>query len=75
MLIPVDRAHAHILEAFASHTRIAMIELLGIRPMNVGEMAAALGLSSAIITRHVQLLETAGLIQCEIGRASCRERV
>lgn len=65
MLIPVDRAHAHILEAFSSHTRIAMIELLGIHPMNVGEMAAALGLSSAIITRHVQLLEAAGLIQCD----------
>lgn len=65
MQVPVDQAHFYILEAFASETRIAMMELLGARPMNIGAMAAALHLSSAIITRHIQKLECAGLVHCE----------
>lgn len=65
MRIPVDKAHIGILEVFSSQTRVAIIELLGTRSMNIGELAAALRLSSAIITRHIRQMETAGLIRCE----------
>lgn len=65
MQIPVDRAHRGILEVFSSQTRVAIIELLGTRSMNIGELAAALDLSSAIITRHIQQMATAGIIHCE----------
>ena len=65
MQIPVDRAHSNILEVFASRTRVAMIELLAANPMNIGELAAALKLSSAIVTRHIHQMQAAGLVTCE----------
>lgn len=50
------------LECFSSETRIRIIEMLNERPMNIKEMAAALNLSSAIVTKHVQKMEEAGII-------------
>ncbi len=42
-----------------------MIELLNERPMNIKELADAVGLSSAIVTKHVQKMEEAGLLVTE----------
>ncbi len=65
MHIEVKRENMYLLEAFASETRVAIIEWLNTRPMNIRELAAQLHLSSAIVTRHVQKLERAGLLRCE----------
>jgi Predicted transcriptional regulator len=63
--IQVHPANMAILECFSSESRVKMIELLGTKPMNIGELAEALGISSAIVTKHVQKMEEAGLIRTE----------
>lgn len=65
MNILVNSGNMSILECFSSETRVKMIELLSKRAMNVGELAEELALSSAIITKHVQKLEIAGIIRTE----------
>jgi predicted transcriptional regulator len=65
MQIDINQSNMHILDVFSSATRMAIIELLNTNPMNIKEMAKALGLSSAIMTKHVQKLEGAGLVKCE----------
>ena len=55
-------------EALASEVRLRMIECLAVRPMNVKELAEAVGLSSAITTMHVRKLEQSGLVQSHIKR-------
>ena len=65
MQIDVTVSNLSILEVFASSTRVSMIEMLNRQPMNIKEMAGALGVSSAIITKHIQKMESAGLIKCE----------
>lgn len=51
-----------VYEALASSVRLNILQLLSRRPMNVRELAEALGLSSAIMTMHVKKLEKARLI-------------
>lgn len=65
MDIQVNRANLPFLECFGSETRLHMIELLNTRPMNIKELAAALHVSSSIVTKHVQKLEQAGIIATE----------
>jgi len=65
MIIEVTAANIAVLECFASVTRVTIIELLGERPRNIKELAEQLGVSSAIVTKHVQKLEDAGLVRCE----------
>ncbi|WP_213521765.1 transcriptional regulator [Paenibacillus sp. J31TS4] len=64
-LIEVTRRHTAFFEALGSETRLHLLELLYERPHNIKELAEALGMSSAIITRHVQKLEGTGLVRCE----------
>lgn len=65
MEIRVQTANMDVLECFASETRVKIIELLGRRPMNIRELAEALGISSAIVTKHVQKMEDAGIVRTE----------
>ena len=51
-----------VYEALASPVRLHILRLLAENPMNVKELAAAVGLSSAIMTMHVRKLSEAGLI-------------
>ncbi|MBT2288689.1 helix-turn-helix domain-containing protein [Paenibacillus albidus] len=51
-----------VYEALASAVRLHLLRLLAEQPMNVKELAAAVKLSSAIMTMHVRKLEAAGLI-------------
>ncbi|HEY5587090.1 MAG TPA: transcriptional regulator [Ruminiclostridium sp.] len=53
------------LEVFSSSTRIRMIEMLDNKPMNIKDMAIQLGISSAIVTKHIQKMETAKIIKCK----------
>lgn len=65
MEIPVSAQSLPFFEALASGTRLKMVELLAERPMNIGEMAGALGVSPAIVTRHVRQLCDAGIVTAE----------
>lgn len=65
MNIEVNRQNLKFLECFASETRIHIIELLNERPTNIKDLAEALGISSAIVTKHIQKLEEAAIITTE----------
>ena len=55
--------------ALADPTRRAVIErLLGAGELSVGEVAAHFAISAPAITRHLQVLERAGLIERRIER-------
>ena len=54
-----------VYEALASSVRLRILKMLTERPMNIKEIAAALDLSSSIITMHVRKLEKAGIITAE----------
>lgn len=62
VIIQVNRANLPALECFASETRIQIVELLAEDPMNIKKLAEALRISSAIVTKHIQKLESAGIV-------------
>lgn len=61
----VNRDSYPFFAALASETRLAMVELLAEKPMNIRDIAETLGLSSSIIAKHVQMMESAGVIKCK----------
>jgi len=63
--LEVKREHLRFLECLASETRIQVLELLSEQPMNIKDLAKTLGVSSAIMTKHVQKLEEAGIVSSE----------
>ena len=60
--------------ALSDPTRRAMLRDLAARPRTIGELAAPFDISLAGASKHVQVLERAGLVQREIqGRVhTCR---
>lgn len=60
------------LAALAEPNRLRIVELLDAAPRPVGEIAAALGLRQPQVTKHLQTLESAGLVR---GHALGRRRV
>lgn len=65
MRISTDKKYINVFKALASEVRLDIIGLLSQQPMNIKDIAASTGLSSAIITMHVKKLEEAGIIRCE----------
>ncbi|AZN41440.1 ArsR/SmtB family transcription factor [Paenibacillus albus] len=65
MNIQVTTKNMELLECFASETRVRIIELLDHAPRSIKELAAELGISSAIVTKHIQKLERAALVGTE----------
>ncbi len=63
MQLDLTETSLPVYEALASPVRLQIIQLLSGQPMSVQNLAEHLGLSSAIITKHLRKLETAGLIQ------------
>lgn len=63
-----------VFHALADPTRRAMLRDLAAQPRNVGELAAPFSISLAAASKHIQVLERAGLIRREIqGRVHvCR---
>lgn len=52
-------------EAFASETRLKIIEMLSVRRMNIKELAEQLEISPAIVTRHIAMMEKIGIVGSE----------
>ncbi|HJW45713.1 MAG TPA: metalloregulator ArsR/SmtB family transcription factor [Lysobacter sp.] len=63
-----------VFHALADPTRRAMLRDLARQPRNVGELAAPFEISLAAASKHIQVLERAGLLQREVqGRVHvCR---
>lgn len=67
MEIDVNSRNMKFLECFSSLTRVKIIELLGERPANIKTLSESLNIKSPIVTRHIQMLEEAGIVRCEIA--------
>lgn len=65
MQLEISEESLPVYEALASSVRIKIIQLLAKQKMNIKEIAAELGLSSAIITMHIKKLEEANIIKTE----------
>lgn len=63
-----------VFHALADPTRRAMLATLARRPQSVGELAAPFAITLAAASKHIQVLERAGLIRREVqGRVHlCR---
>lgn len=65
MRIDVSVRNQLFFEALSSETRLRIVELLAAEPKNIHELSDCLGLSSAMMTKHIQLLEKAGIVASE----------
>ncbi|CZR07442.1 Predicted transcriptional regulator [Trichococcus flocculiformis] len=65
MELDISKNSLAVYEALSSETRLNIIQFLGKEKRNISEIATALGLSNAIITRHVQKMEAANIIKSE----------
>lgn len=62
MQVWVSEEYLPFFEALANPMRIKIIERLAEGEANIKELAAAIGISSAMVTSHIQKLEQAGLV-------------
>ncbi|HQD39479.1 MAG: ArsR family transcriptional regulator [Firmicutes bacterium] len=65
MKIEVAASSYPFFAALASETRLKIINLLAEKPLNIGQLAESLDISGAIVTRHINLLEEAGIVKTE----------
>ncbi|SES22189.1 Predicted transcriptional regulator [Gracilibacillus ureilyticus] len=65
MQLEIDKSSLPVYEALASEVRIQIIHLLSKNKMNIKDLSAALGISSPIVTKHIEKLERAGIIRTE----------
>lgn len=65
MRIPINLQQMKIFESLSSSTRVKMLELMRDGPKNIGEIAHLLNVSSAIVTRHITMMEDAGIVKTE----------
>lgn len=54
-----------LFKALASDTRLKIINLLAEREMNINELRQALGIAPPSVSKHIQILEQAGLVTSE----------
>jgi predicted transcriptional regulator len=75
MKINISEDSLPVFESLASNIRLKIIQLLAEKSMNISELASAIGLSSAIMTKHVKKLEQAKIIQSEMipGKAGLQK--
>lgn len=61
-----------VFHALADPTRRAMLQHLADRAHSVGDLAAPFAMSLAAVSKHIKVLERAGLVQREVlGRTHC----
>ncbi|MCO7124710.1 ArsR family transcriptional regulator [Sporolactobacillus shoreicorticis] len=65
MQLDISERSLAVYEVLASSVRLRIIQLLSQKKMNIKELAAELGISSAIVGRHVRQMENAGLVKSE----------
>jgi DNA-binding transcriptional ArsR family regulator len=68
-------ALARAFAALGDRTRCAVVELLRAQPMRAGELAAALDIAPAGLSRHLRLLERSGLLAADAVEHDARVRL
>lgn len=73
-MVDLDVALDRTFHALADPTRRAMLQALSLGPHNIGELAAPHSMSFAAVSKHLRVLELAGLVRRRIdGRSHiCR---
>lgn len=66
MNINVNAENIDFFQCFSSTTKLKIIEYVAHEPRNIGELATLLGVSSTIVTRHVNALESSGIIKSDL---------
>lgn len=69
MQINVNSSNLNFFNALASNTRLKIIKHLLPNHKNIKDLANELNLSSTIVAKHVEILEQAGILKCEIVKA------
>lgn len=64
-LVQAFTGGVEVFRALASEPRLAILALLAESPRNVAEIGASIGLAQPTVTKHVQILERAGLLTSE----------
>ncbi|WP_416147384.1 ArsR/SmtB family transcription factor [Salipaludibacillus sp. HK11] len=75
MQLDISTDSLPVYEALASKVRLAIIQQLTMRSMNIRELAESVGLSSAIMTMHIKKLEKSEIIRTEMvpGKAGIQK--
>lgn len=68
MVINVTNENLNFFEALASDTRLKIIQRLTEGDFNIKELAEYLHISSAIVTKHIKKLESAGIVKTHFAR-------
>jgi DNA-binding transcriptional ArsR family regulator len=71
----LNAALARAFAALADPTRCAVVELLRERPQRASDLAAALDLAPAGLSRHLRLLERSGLVAADAVAHDARVRL
>jgi DNA-binding transcriptional ArsR family regulator len=71
----VNAALARAFAALADPTRCAVVELLRERPQRASDLAAALDLAPAGLSRHLRQLERSGLVAADAVEHDARVRL
>lgn len=66
---------APLLTALADPTRQHIVQLLSKGPRRAGELAAAVGTSASVMSRHLRILLRAGIVVDERPAEDARKRV
>jgi DNA-binding transcriptional ArsR family regulator len=72
---PSNAALARAFAALADPTRCAVVELLRARPQRASDLAAALQIAPAGLSRHLRLLERSGLVAADAVEHDARVRL
>ena len=72
---PSNTALARAFAALADPTRCAVVELLRTRPQRASDLAAALDIAPAGLSRHLRQLERSGLVAADAVEHDARVRL
>jgi DNA-binding transcriptional ArsR family regulator len=70
-----DDEVALVLRALAEPTRLRAVRLLSAAPRRAGELAESLGVTAPVMSKHLRVLLTAGLVTDERAVGDARGRV
>lgn len=60
---PITELQAETLRTLANSKRLAILHRLAVEPMEVGRLAATLGLSQPNVSQHLAVMRAAGLVE------------
>ena len=66
MQIELTPENYPIITALASETRLQILSALAEAPMNISDVAQAVGITPTMVVKHIKLLEKAGIVACDV---------